>query len=135
MEINPEQVVLTHQQPTRKKTLLVVLVVGIIMLVTGGIIWYTLPKTSDKSEYVALLDSDSDLLSDVQEKELGTDPNKDDTDSDGLTDYLEIQLKTDPKNAHSISGNVSDSVSIMKKQLEQEQIDREARLQKLKQQN
>jgi len=42
-------------------------------------------------------DEDRDGLSDVEEKELGTDPQKSDTDADGLSDYEEVKVyKTDP---------------------------------------
>ncbi len=44
----------------------------------------------------ALLDSDSDGLSDLEEKKLGTDPNDPDTDHDGLSDSVEV-ASGDPK--------------------------------------
>ena len=42
------------------------------------------------------LDTDADQLTDDQEAELGTDPNKPDTDEDGLTDGEEVALGSDP---------------------------------------
>ena len=36
-------------------------------------------------------DADKDGLSDIEEKEIGTDPNDPDTDDDGLTDYKEVK--------------------------------------------
>ncbi len=42
------------------------------------------------------LDSDGDGLTNAQEAEGGTDPNKADTDDDGLTDGEEVKLGTDP---------------------------------------
>ena len=45
------------------------------------------------------LDSDKDGLTDVQEAQLGTNPNNPDTDSDGLTDYEEVKVyHTNPLN-------------------------------------
>jgi len=127
---------LSGKQPvSHKKIILVILTIGLTLLVTGGIIWYTLYASKSVDEGVAPRDSDFDLLSDADEILLGTDPAKNDTDGDGLSDFLEVQLKTNPKNAYSVSGGTLDSVTMMKKQLEQEQIDREARLKKLKQQN
>ncbi|MFA6603610.1 MAG: hypothetical protein WCT10_02065 [Patescibacteria group bacterium] len=46
----------------------------------------------------APIDSDGDGLSDMEEAQLGTDPQAVDTDNDGLTDFEEVrQYKTDPK--------------------------------------
>ncbi len=43
------------------------------------------------------VDTDSDGLDDIREKQLGTDPNKKDTDSDGLSDGDEVLIwKTKP---------------------------------------
>ncbi len=41
-------------------------------------------------------DNDGDLLSDANEADHGSDPNKPDTDGDGLKDGLEVQRGTDP---------------------------------------
>jgi hypothetical protein len=43
-----------------------------------------------------LTDSDDDMLRDVVEKELGTNPNSSDTDSDGFSDYWEVVNGFDP---------------------------------------
>ena len=44
-------------------------------------------------------DSDGDGLSDIEEAQLGTNPNSADTDKDGLIDYEEAKIyHTDPKN-------------------------------------
>jgi hypothetical protein len=42
-------------------------------------------------------DSDNDLLTDSQEKKLGTDPKKSDTDGDGYSDGMEVNSKYNPK--------------------------------------
>lgn len=42
------------------------------------------------------VDSDGDGLTDVEEEELGTDPNNPDTDGDGVPDGLEDEIGTDP---------------------------------------
>lgn len=50
-------------------------------------------------EQSASLDSDSDGLTDEEERDLGTDPQSPDTDSDGLSDREEVYIyDTDPKN-------------------------------------
>jgi len=41
-------------------------------------------------------DPDGDLLTNQQERELGTDPNNADTDGDGLNDNVELATGTDP---------------------------------------
>lgn len=44
-----------------------------------------------------LIDSDKDGLSDIEERQIGTNPQVSDTDSDGLNDYIEVKQKmTDP---------------------------------------
>ena len=62
------------------------------------------PATSSSAK-----DSDSDGLSDSEESDLGTDPEKSDSDGDGLTDKAEIQIyQTDPLNPDSDSDGYSD---------------------------
>jgi hypothetical protein len=46
-------------------------------------------------------DKDADLLTDVQEAALGTNPAKADTDADGFSDYVEVSAGTDPLSAAS----------------------------------
>jgi hypothetical protein len=41
-------------------------------------------------------DSDGDSISDVDEKELGTDPNNTDTDGDGMSDWDELSVNSNP---------------------------------------
>lgn len=65
----------------------------------------------------ALIDSDGDGLSDLQERLLGTDPNNPDTDGDGLTDGEEIELKAiyaclDPTNPDSDDDGLKDGEEI-----------------------
>jgi len=55
------------------------------------------------------LDADGDGLSDVEESELGTDPNESDTDGDGIADGEEGDLGTDPTNADTDGDGYSDS--------------------------
>lgn len=55
---------------------------------------------------VFLVDSDDDGLADIQEEELGTDPNNPDTDYDGLSDYREVYWDGDEAlNAYDPSTN------------------------------
>jgi len=135
MENTDQQQQIPQESQSHKKILIIILVVGIIMLVTGAIVWYNVSKSKGESELSVPLDSDKDLLSDEQEKKLGTDPQNEDTDSDGLTDYLEVQLQTDPKNAHTLSPDKFDIDVMAERQRQKDQADREARLKKLKQQN
>ncbi len=54
-------------------------------------------------------DVDGDGLSDEEEGELGTDPNKADSDDDGLTDFAEVrELATDPLAADSDGDTIND---------------------------
>ncbi len=60
-------------------------------------------------------DTDGDGLSDAQEKELGTDPNKVDTDGDGLKDGDEAnKYKTNPTQADSDGDGLNDGDEIGK---------------------
>ena len=57
----------------------------------------------------ALVDSDSDGLTNFQELRLGTDPHYcDDADGDGLNDFQELVLGTDPDNTDSDGDGVDD---------------------------
>ncbi|MFA5029695.1 MAG: hypothetical protein WC518_02995 [Patescibacteria group bacterium] len=59
-------------------------------------------------------DSDGDGLSDDEEKQLGTDPNKIDTDSDGLIDRAEVSIyKTDPLNKDTDGDGFSDGSEVI----------------------
>ncbi len=61
----------------------------------------------------AVLDSDGDGLSDVQETELGTDINRMDSDDDGLTDSEEINLyNTNPLDEDSDDDGLPDALEI-----------------------
>jgi len=57
-------------------------------------------------------DSDGDLLTDIREKELGTDPKNKDTDGDGICDEVEIMLGTDPNNPDSDGDGMNDGDEI-----------------------
>jgi hypothetical protein len=46
------------------------------------------------------VDSDGDGLTDVEEEELGTDPNLDDSDGDEFSDGEEVKAGTDPLDFH-----------------------------------
>ncbi len=52
-----------------------------------------------KKPPVSTVDTDMDGLTDVEEAELGSDPNNPDTDGDGLNDGLEVEIGTDPTKA------------------------------------
>lgn len=56
------------------------------------------------------LDSDGDGLTDIEEREFGSNPNVVDTDSDGLNDYAEKQLGTDPNNQNTDSDRYNDVI-------------------------
>lgn len=55
-----------------------------------------------------IIDTDGDGLSDANEAELGTNPQKVDTDADGLTDYQETILGTNPLKLDTDNDSVSD---------------------------
>jgi len=70
----------------------------------GGVTYKTNPLIKDTDgdgkidsvddrpcEAEKLIDADKDGLSDIEEKESGTDPNDQDTDDDGLTDFEEVK--------------------------------------------
>jgi hypothetical protein len=109
---------------SHKKLFIGIFVAAIILLVTGGIIWYTV-KSNDV--VVVPIDTDRDLLSDEEERALGTDPAKEDTDADGLSDYEEVQIKSDPKNPHSLSDAKLDGEAFINQYLDREQKRRDAK--------
>ena len=58
-------------------------------------------------------DTDGDGLTDEEEADLGTDPNKADTDGDGLKDGAEVDVhRTDPLKADTDEGGVNDGVEV-----------------------
>ncbi len=57
-------------------------------------------------------DSDGDGLSDLTEKQLGTNPNAKDTDGDGLSDAKEVELKTNPNSKDSDGDGLSDAKEV-----------------------
>jgi len=61
----------------------------------------------------AMADSDQDGLTNAQEINLGTDPNKADTDDDGLTDGREVnETGTDPKNKDTDGDTLLDGAEV-----------------------
>ena len=61
----------------------------------------------------AMADSDQDGLTNAQEMNLGTDPNKADTDDDGLTDGREVnETGTDPKNKDTDGDTLLDGAEV-----------------------
>ena len=56
----------------------------------------------------AITDTDGDGLTDLQEKELGTNPQVADTDGDGLNDKQELEYKTDPLKADTDGDDLFD---------------------------
>ena len=67
-------------------------------------------ETPEKPGEDSNKDSDGDGLTDKQEEELGTDPNKADTDGDGILDGDEVNgnPKTDPKNPDTDGDGIND---------------------------
>jgi len=49
-------------------------------------------STTPDNSFEALIDSDADGLTDIEEKNAGTNPNIIDTDNDGLSDYEEVKI-------------------------------------------
>lgn len=73
----------------------------------------TAPTPVSPSAPVQGPDSDGDGLTDLQEEQLGTDPNNPDTDGDGLTDYEEVVLYgTDPLNPDTDGDGFSDGEEV-----------------------
>lgn len=61
----------------------------------------------------AAVDSDNDGLTDEQEQQLGTDPNKPDTDGDGLTDFEEVSTyQTNPLKADTDGDGYPDGTEV-----------------------
>jgi hypothetical protein len=60
----------------------------------------------------AITDTDGDGLTDLQEKELGTNPLVSDTDGDGLNDKQELEYKTDPLKADTDGDDLFDGDEI-----------------------
>ena len=58
--------------------------------------FYVAAQTSSTSTQSVFLDSDQDGLSDEEEKNIGTDPNKADTDGDSYSDGTEVRSGYDP---------------------------------------
>ncbi|MBI5221637.1 MAG: hypothetical protein HY979_02435 [Candidatus Magasanikbacteria bacterium] len=69
-----------------------------------------LQKVLDEKQKI---DSDLDGLSNDEEKNLGTDPNKIDTDGDGITDYDEVKIyHTNPLKADTDGDGYSDGAEL-----------------------
>ena len=76
------------------------------MLIGGTVVQY---GCSSSKEVTKNVDTDGDGLTDVKEKELGTDPNNADSDDDGLTDGEEVnEYDTDPLVADTDEDGLSD---------------------------
>jgi hypothetical protein len=70
-------------------------------------------EEEEKAEAAARLDTDKDGLTDAEEAELGTDPNKADSDDDKLNDYDEVKThKTDPLNPDTDDDGDSDGEEV-----------------------
>ena len=66
-------------------------------------------KWKDTLNQLASVDKDFDNLTNVEEKQFGTDPASPDTDKDGLLDGDEIQIhKTDPLKADTDGDGILD---------------------------
>ncbi|GEM_PF-3067602 len=82
----------------------------------GKIIFTTPPEGQTPSAPTdGSLDTDGDGLTNDQELQLGTDPNKADTDGDGLSDGDEVnKYHTDPKKADTDGDGYPDGVEVQK---------------------
>lgn len=63
------------------------------------------PSASDQnpeSEIDVNANADGDCMTDIEEEELGTNPEKEDTDGDGFTDCDEIEAVSDPTDGDEI---------------------------------
>jgi len=106
------------ETPNKKSKIIVILVGSAVLLLVIGLgLWYNnFRSKSDQNSSISIpvaKDSDRDLLSDEEEKKLGTDPLKADTDQDGLEDGLEVSEGLDPKNPHSLSPSMLDSQALV----------------------
>ena len=61
----------------------------------------------------AVSDPDGDLLTNAEERELGTDPNNPDTDFDGLQDNAELREGTDPLDEDTDDDLISDGGEVL----------------------
>ena len=72
-------------------------------------------ETLSSSANVSLLtdDTDSDGLTDLEEKTIGTNPNQMDTDGDGLSDFSEVRThKSDPSNTDTDGDGYRDGIEV-----------------------
>lgn len=70
-------------------------------------------ETEKPKESLVEKDTDGDGLTDVEEKEMGTDPRKPDTDSDGLSDKDEVEIyQTNPVNPDTDKDEVLDGIEV-----------------------
>ena len=94
--------VITAQAPSGKK---ITKKINVIVLDDNSKILSGVKKSSESDE----TDSDNDGLTDVKEKELGTNPYSADSDEDGLPDKFEIDYtKTDPLNKDTDGDKIND---------------------------
>ncbi|HLD28680.1 MAG TPA: hypothetical protein VJB67_03625 [Patescibacteria group bacterium] len=69
---------------------------------------------NNNSNVPSIIDTDSDGLTDDEEKQLGTDKQKYDTDGDGLNDYAEVRLYlTDPNNSDTDGDGYGDGKEVV----------------------
>lgn len=98
---------ITAEAPSGKKiTKEVEIIKPVVEEIEGGMI---IPEV----EATEADDSDTDGLTDIREKELGTDPQKADTDHDGIIDSAEVETtKTDPLKADTDGDTLLDGAEI-----------------------
>ena len=95
-------------EKSRAKPVLLIIGLAIVALVVYMLFPFNESKETDTTitdnppvESIKLVDSDNDGISDIKEKELGTDINKSDSDGDGQPDGAEVASGSDPLVASS----------------------------------
>lgn len=105
------------------------ILVVVVLLIAGGVFWFLQnqePAASDTNQtslntnipelpstFNQIPDQDRDRITDNQEKELGTNPEKADTDDDQLSDYDEVSIyNTDPLNPDTDGDGFSDGYEV-----------------------
>lgn len=113
-----------HQKTHNKNILWIVIAVCITLIIIFALYRFTGNSNSNSnsntlsdnpsdslSEQLEIKDSDNDGLTDIEEKQLGTNPQLYDTDGDTLNDYQELKiLYTNPLNPNSDGDRYNDNL-------------------------